>query len=92
MDTEKREKQDKKAFLFGVGLDNDDGHMRYTRGPNFHLVGGSEDTHGLMQEKAVKFNEKLDDRGKRLEDISRAEFHDIAHEIGLSDKNLPDPP
>jgi hypothetical protein len=84
-------KQDKKALLLGVGLDNQDGHVRITRGENFHLVGGSEETHGTMQEKAIKFNEKLRDRGQRLEDISHDEFRDIAHDIGLSDKNLPPP-
>jgi len=41
-----------------------------------------------MQEKAVKFNEKLKARGRRLEEVSKEEFRDIAHEIGLSDKNL----
>jgi hypothetical protein len=51
--------------------------------------GGSEDTHGVMQEKAVKFNEKLRERGRRLEEISREEFRDIAHNVGLTGKNLP---
>ena len=78
----------KKALLVGLGLDNKDGHVRVTRGENFQLVGGSEETHGTMQEKAIKFNEKLKGRGKRLEDISHDEFHDIAHEIGLSDKQV----
>ena len=87
----KPKKQDKKALLLGVGLDNQDGHVRITRGENYHLVGGSEETHGTMQEKAIKFNEKLKDRGQRLEDISHDEFRDIAHDIGLSDKNLPPP-
>lgn len=41
-----------------------------------------------MQEKAIRFNEKLKGRGRRLEEISREEFREIAHEIGLSDKNL----
>jgi hypothetical protein len=79
----------KKAWLLGLGFDNEDGHLRITRGENFHLVGGSEDTHGTMQEKALKFNEKLKERGRRLEDLSHDEFRDIAHDIGLSDKNLP---
>jgi hypothetical protein len=83
-----QKKKPKKAWLLGLGFDNEDGHVRITRGENFRLFGGSEDTHGTMQEKAVKFNEKLADRGKRLEDISKAEFRDIAHEIGLSDKHL----
>jgi len=82
-------KKKDKAWLLGLGLDNGDGHVRITRGENFHLVGGSEDTHGVMQEKAVKFNEKLKARGRRLEEISREEFRDIAHDIGLTDKNLP---
>ena len=82
-------KKKDKAWLLGLGLDNGDGHLRITRGENFHLVGGSEDTHGVMQEKAVKFNEKLKDRGRRLEEISRDEFRDIAHDVGLTDKNLP---
>ena len=60
-----------------------------TRGENYHLFGGSEETHEVMQETAVKFNEKLCDRGKKLEDISKNEFRDIAYEIGLSDKHLP---
>jgi len=81
-------KEDKKSLILGVGLDNADGHVRITCGENFRLFGGSEETHGAMQEKAVKFNEKLKDRGKRLEEVSKEEFRDIAHEIGLSDKQL----
>jgi len=81
-------KEARKALILGVGLDNEDGHVRITRGENFHLLGGSQETHGTMQEKAVKFNEKLKARGRRLEEVSKEEFRDIAHEIGLSDKNL----
>ncbi|MBL7140159.1 MAG: hypothetical protein ISS74_04550 [Planctomycetes bacterium] len=84
--------REKKSWLLGVGHDNEDGHLRITRGDNFRLFGGSEQTHEVMQETAVKFNERLRDRGKRLEEITKAEFRDIAHEIGLSDKNLPPPP
>jgi len=80
---------EKKSWILGVGHDNEDGHLRITRGDNYRLFGGSEQTHEVMQETAVKFNEKLRDRGKRLEEISKEEFRDIAHEIGLSDKHLP---
>jgi hypothetical protein len=79
----------KKALLLGLGLDNDDGHVRYTKGPNFHLFGGSENTHGEMQEKAIQFNEELKRRDKRLEDVGHQEFCDIADSVGLK---LPDPP
>ena len=75
-------KRRRKALLLGVGLDSD-GHKRVTTGPNFALVGGSEETHQEMTEKAVKINEKLAERGKRLEEVSSAEFEDIAHDVGL---------
>ncbi len=75
------EEPKKEAAILGVGLDNDDGHTRLTRGKNFALVGGSHDTHSLMQETAVKINEQLDDRGKRLEDVSVNEMREICHEV-----------
>lgn len=75
-------KTPKKALLLGVGLDSD-GHKRVTTGRDFALVGGTKETHEVMTEKAIKISEKLDARGKRLEEVSRAEFEDIAHSVGL---------
>lgn len=72
----------KAALMLGIGLDSD-GHKRVTTGENFALVGGTQSTHEEMTEKAVKINEKLAARGKRLEEVSREEFDDIAHEVGL---------
>jgi seryl-tRNA(Sec) selenium transferase len=76
----------RKAALLGVGLDSD-GHKRITTGPNFALVGGTQETHEAMTEQAIKINEKLKERGKRLDDVSHEEFDDIAHEVGL--KKIP---
>ena len=73
--------KNKSSAMLGVGLDSKDEQKRMTRGKNFLLVGGSEDTHGVMQETAVKINEKLDHRGKRLEDVSPNEFQDIVHDV-----------
>lgn len=75
-------KKKKKALMVGVGLDSD-GHKRVTTGENFALVGGSKETHEAMTEKALKINEKLAAKGKRLEEVSREEFDDIAHAVGL---------
>lgn len=72
--------KDKKAMLVGIGLDNKDGHKRVTKGDNFFLAGGSEETHERMAETAIKFNEKLKAKGKRLEDVSKNEFIDIISE------------
>jgi hypothetical protein len=71
-----------RAVMLGVGLDSD-GSKRITTGPNFALVGGSQETHEQMTEKAVKINEKLKARGKQLETVSHEEFDDIAQEVGL---------
>ncbi len=73
-----------KSLLLGLGLDNRDGHRRITRGENFRLYGGSRDTHSLMQEKAIKFNEQLKQKGKTLDEITRPEFREIAEKIGLN--------
>lgn len=78
-----RRKRKHKALLLGLGLDNKDGHVRVTTGPNFKLLGGSKDTHENMTEKAIKFNEELKRRGKRLEDCSRNEVLDIADKIKM---------
>ncbi len=75
-------KRPAKAVLLGVGLDSD-GHKRVTTGPNFALVGGTQETHELMTEKAIKINEKLTAKGKSLEEVSPKEFDDIAHSVGL---------
>lgn len=72
---------EKTAALLGLAFDNDDGHKRLTRGKNFVLVGGSQDTHAVMQETAVKINESLDRQGKRLEDVSVRELRDICREV-----------
>jgi len=75
-------------MMLGVGLDSD-GHKRVTRGDNFLLAGGTQDTHEHMTETTIKINEKLKDRGKHLGEVSRQELDDIAHEVGL--KRLPTP-
>ena len=72
-----------KRVLMGLGLDNKDGHVRLTKGENFRLLGGSSQTHEMMQEKAIKFNEQLDKRHKTLDDIDDKEFRDIARNVGL---------
>lgn len=69
-----------KAKILGVGLDNEDGHTRLTRADNFTLYGGSEETHSRMQETAIKVNEQLSKRGKRLEDCSPREVADMIFE------------
>ena len=76
-------KKNCRNVLLGVGLDCRDRHTRITRGKNFYLYGGSSRTHKILQEKAIKFNEHLDKKGKTIDDICKKEFCEIADKIGL---------
>jgi hypothetical protein len=83
-----QKKDRRKAVMLGLGLDSD-GHKRLTTGPNFLLVGGSEETHATMTEKVIKINEKLAAKGKQLENVSHDEMDDIAHSVGLNRQRPP---
>ena len=48
------------------------------------LAGGSQVTHESMQEKCIKFNEKLRDSGKGLEQLDRQEFLEIAADCKMN--------
>lgn len=61
----------------GVGLDQQDETRRLTESEHFLLVGGSAETHERMQDVAIRFDEKLKGRGKRLQDASPEEALDL---------------
>ena len=75
------EPPERSTALLGLAFDAQDGQTRITRGKNFFLVGGSQETHSLMQETAIKINEHLERKGKRLEDVSLRELRDICAEV-----------
>lgn len=66
--------------LLGVGLDNQDGHKRITRGEKFAIVGGSSETHERMTEGVVKTMEKLRRKGRELEDAEPREVAELLRE------------
>ena len=75
----KREDGGKKEVLgfLGVGLDNQDEHKRVTRSEHFLIVGGSAETHERMQDTAIRFDDKLKQKGKTLRDTEPEEVLDI---------------
>jgi len=77
--------QKTRRLLLGLGLDNDDGHTRITRGENFHLFGGSQETHERMQEHAIKINEKLKERDRTLDTATHEEICEIVREVALKE-------
>lgn len=68
------------SAVLGVGLDATDGHKRLTRGGDFLLAGGSEETHSRMQETMIRVTEKLAERGKRVRDARPEELRDLIGE------------
>jgi hypothetical protein len=74
-------KRQRKAAMLGVAFDAEDGQARITKGDNYVLCGGSEETHEVMQETAVKINEELNQRSQRLEDVSMRELRSIARDV-----------
>jgi hypothetical protein len=68
------------AGLLGLAFDAKDGHKRITRGRNFLLAGGSDETHGLMRDTILRINEQLDDRGLDLADVSAEQLRDLLNE------------
>ena len=65
---------------FGVDQKKEDGDRRVTQSENFLLLGGSEETHERMQDTAMRFDERLREKGKRLEDSSPQEVADLLRE------------
>jgi hypothetical protein len=80
MSNRNRISQRRVAGLLGLAFDAEDGHKRITRGHNFLLAGGSEQTHGLMRETFIKVNEQLDARGLQLGDVSPEELRDLLND------------
>jgi hypothetical protein len=74
-------KRVRRAGMLGLAFDAEDGQTRITKGDNFLLYGGAQDTHAVMQETVLKINEHLDDRGQRLEDVSPKELREILHDV-----------
>jgi hypothetical protein len=69
------------ASLLGLAFNADDGVRRITRGKNFFLLGGSQETHGRMQETVIKLNEELTRRGQALAEVSLPELREIVEDI-----------
>ena len=82
MNARKPSRKKNQAGLLGLAFDaKREDQKRITRGPNFVLAGGTRETHGVMQETAIKINEQLDRKGKQLADVSMNELRDIVEDI-----------
>ena len=80
MSTNPKKNERQVLGFLGVGLDNQDGHQRLTRGDNFLLVGGSAETHERLQDTALRFGEALRRCGKTLQETTPEEAAELLRE------------
>ncbi|MDF7807140.1 hypothetical protein P4E94_06805 [Pontiellaceae bacterium B12219] len=60
--------------LLGVGFDTDDGHIRITKGENYDVLMGSDESHEFIQQLIQKIEAELKARGLKLDDMTPEEF------------------
>jgi len=70
-------KPQRMARLLGIGLDDEDGHIRVTEGETFAIYLGSESTHERLREICTALQSRIRRRGKRLEDLTREELAEL---------------
>lgn len=66
-----------RAVLVGYGLDDDQGHIRYTKGNSFELFGGSDSAHGEMQRRAMQIQEEIARLGISLDGMTYEQYEMI---------------
>ncbi len=76
-DTSQLRSKKGRVVLLGYGLDDDAGHLRYTRSGDCELLGGSEETHAAIYAKALKIKNELLKLGYALDNISRDQVDEV---------------
>jgi hypothetical protein len=76
----RRKKSKRTGGLIGLGLDAQDGHKRITKGEDFLVVGGSEETHGRMTDIALRMKKCLQERGQTFGELTPSEFEDLSRD------------
>lgn len=71
-----------RAMLLGLGFDGKESDKYITRGDNFYLAGGSQQTHEHMLNDVLRFNRYLEKYGKKMDELSRDEYYRIIREMG----------
>ena len=76
-----RANQKKIIRLLGVGFDAEDGHVRITKGENYDVLMGSDESHEYIQQLIRKIEEALSDQGLTLEDLTPEEFSSFVQSV-----------
>jgi ABC-type branched-subunit amino acid transport system substrate-binding protein len=76
-----RANQKKIIRLLGIGFDTEDGHVRITKGDNYDVLMGSDESHEYIQQLIQKIEDELKAKGLTLEDFSPEEFSTFVQSI-----------
>ena len=83
-----RRDPDSMRLLMGFGLDRDpDGHARITKGDDFLLLGGSGETHEVMQEQVERFNHSLKKLGTNFQHATESEMREAIERAGIRNRD-----
>jgi len=75
------QKRKKIIRLLGVGFDADDGHVRITKGENYDVLMGSDESHEYIQQLIQRIEDELKARGMSLDDLTPEEFGEFVQSI-----------
>jgi phosphopantothenate synthetase len=75
------EKRKKIIRLLGVGFDSEDGHIRITKGENYDVLMGSDESHEYIQQLIQKIESELKNRGVSLDNLTPEELAQIVESI-----------
>ncbi|NNJ71026.1 MAG: hypothetical protein HKP10_07035 [Kiritimatiellales bacterium] len=73
--------QKKIVRLLGVGFDAEDGHVRITKGENYDVLMGSDESHEYIQTLIHKIEDELSSRGVTLDNLTPEEFAELVASI-----------
>lgn len=66
-----------RAMVVGLGLDDAEGHFRYTRGDAYELYGGSEDAHREMLRRMRRIQAEIAEMGITLDAVTYEQYEKI---------------
>lgn len=66
-----------RAVVVGLGLDDGEGHIRYTRGDDIELYGGSQASHAEMQRRMRKIQDEIARLGIRLDSMTFEQYQTL---------------
>ena len=74
-------KQKKIVRLLGIGFDADDDHVRITKGENFDVLMGSDESHEYISELIQDIEREIKERGLALDDLSPEQLSELVKSI-----------